>query len=91
MFNLFSENQEPEDLTPSEDEMERQRVFRQELREKWKKENELYGRIVSKDENLAYALKMMVHRIDIATDSSLLSKIETLESRIEKMFPEPND
>jgi hypothetical protein len=91
MFNLFFKNQEPEDLTPSEEEMEKQRVFRQELREKWKKENELYGRIVSKDENLVFALKMMVHRIDVATDYSLLSKIGTLESRMEEMFPESND
>ena len=89
MFNLFSKNQEPEDLTPSEDEMERQRVFRQELREKWKKEDELYGRIVSKDENLVYALKMIVHRLDLITDSR--SSLEPLQKRLEEMFPEPND
>ncbi len=89
MFNLFSENQEPENHTPSEEEMERQRVFRQELLEKWKKEDELYGRIVSKDENLGYALKMIVHRLDLITDSR--SILEPLQKRLDELFSEPND
>ena len=88
MFNLFSKKEEPEDNTPSEEEMERQRVFRQELREKWKKEDELYGRIVSKDENLGLALKMIVHRLDLITD---IPGLEPLQKRLEETFPESND
>ena len=88
MFNLFSKNQEPEDRTPSDEELE---IIMKKYEEKWKKEDELYNRILKNDKNLARALQMMVHRIDIATDSSLLSKIGTLESRIEKAFSESND
>ena len=98
--NLFSKNQKPENHTPyvfrtrrdnpAEEEMERQRVL-QELREKRKKEEELYNRITKNDENLNRALRMMVNRIDIATHYSLLSKIGTLESRLEELFPESND
>ena len=88
MFNLFSKNQEPENHTPSEEEMERQRVFRQERLEEWKKEDELYGRIVSQDENLGFALKMIVHRLDLITD---IPNLEPLRKRLEEMFPESND
>ena len=91
MFNQFFKNQESEDFNPSEEEMEKRRVYLQELREKRKTDAELYDRIIKTDENLNRALRMMVHRIDIATDSLLLSKIGTLESRMETMFPESND
>ena len=88
MFNLFSKNQEPEDRTPSEE--EKQKII-QKYKERWKKEDELYNRILENEKNLARALQMIVHRIDLATDSSFLLKIGTLESRIEKTFPESND
>ena len=88
MFNLFPKKEEPEDRTLSEEET---RKLAQKYREQIKKQTELYNRIIKNDENLARALRMMVHRIDIATDSLLLSKIGTLESRMEEMFPESND
>ena len=88
MFNLFSKKEEPEDNTPSEEEMEK---IVQKYREQRKKQTELYNRIIKNDEYLTRALRMMVHRIDIATDSSLLSEIGTLESHMEEMFPESND
>ena len=89
MFNLFSKNQEPEDRTPSKE--ERREAIMKKYEEKWKKEDDLYNRILKNDKYLARALQMMVHRIDLATDSSFLLKIGTLESSIEKTFPESND
>jgi len=88
MFNLFPKKEEPEDRTLSEEENEK---IAQKYLKNRKKQTELYNRIIKNDENLTRALRMMVHRIDIATDSSLLSKIGTLESRMEEMFPESND
>lgn len=88
MFNLFSKKQEPKDFTLSEE--KKQKII-QKYEKKWKKEKELYNRILKNEENLGRALRMMVDRIDLATDYSLRSKIGTLESRIEEMFPESND
>ena len=88
MFNLFSKNQEPENHTLSEEEMERRRARRQELLEKWKKEAELYDRIIKNDENLSLVLSMIVHRLDLITD---IPDLEPLQKRLEEMFPESND
>ena len=52
MFNLFSKKEEPKSV-PILDEM--------------KKEADLYNKIIKNDEYLALALKIMIHRIDIAT------------------------
>ena len=76
MFNLFSKKEEPKSV-PILDEM--------------KKEADLYNKIIKNDEYLALALKIMIHRIDIATGYSIREKIGTLESLIEKTFSKLDD
>ena len=88
MFNLFSKKEEPEDNTPSEEEKEK---IVQKYREQMKKENHLYSRILSKDENLVCALKLIVHRLDLINATDSRSSLDPLQKLLEEMFPEPHD
>ena len=87
MFNLFSKDQEPEDLTPSGEvpsEEDTQKVI-QKYKEQVNKEKALYSKIVKNDEDLARALRTIVHRLDLITN---VKDIEPLASRLASMYPE---